>query len=233
MTARETTVLIVEPDLDIQRIYRQRLIHDPAIRVIGICSTLASATTLLAHTECDILFTELVLPDGEGLDLIRKALSEPHTPSVAVISGLSSADMVTAAIDAGAIGYLIKGESDLKEIASFVRMIIQGGSPLSPMAARFVVTAATRPREPAPVQVRRPAAGEGKNPLSPREAEVLNLLVRGLSFADISEVLNISPHTVTAHMKKIYRKLQVHSRGEAVFEAAQLGILADNLAPQT
>ena len=62
-------------------------------------------------------------------------------------------------------------------------------------------------------------------PLSPRETEVLNLLARGMSFAEISSVLNISCHTVTAHIKKIYRKLQVHSRGEAVYEAAQLGIL--------
>ena len=62
------------------------------------------------------------------------------------------------------------------------------------------------------------------NPLSPRETEVLNLLARGMSFAEISSVLNISCHTVTAHIKKIYRKLQVHSRGEAVYEAAQLGI---------
>lgn len=72
------------------------------------------------------------------------------------------------------------------------------------------------------VAASRPAVA---NPLSPRETEVLNLLARGMSFAEISSVLNISCHTVTAHIKKIYRKLQVHSRGEAVYEAAQLGIL--------
>ena len=68
MNTGETTVLVVEPDLDTQRVYRQRLIHDPDIKLIGICSSIASATALLAQTNCDILFTELNLPDEDGLD---------------------------------------------------------------------------------------------------------------------------------------------------------------------
>ena len=73
MNTGETTVLVVEPDLDTQRVYRQRLIHDPDIKLIGICSSIASATALLAQTNCDILFTELNLPDEDGLDFIRRA----------------------------------------------------------------------------------------------------------------------------------------------------------------
>lgn len=96
---------------------------------------------------------------------------------------------------------------------------------MSPTAARVLVDALRRKPTVKPVvsvAASRPAVA---NPLSPRETEVLNLLARGMSFAEISSVLNISCHTVTAHIKKIYRKLQVHSRGEAVYEAAQLGIL--------
>ena len=63
------------------------------------------------------------------------------------------------------------------------------------------------------------------NPLSERETEILQLLAKGMSFSEIGEILTISPHTVTAHIKKIYRKLQVHSRGEAVYEAAQMGLI--------
>ena len=73
MNTGETSVLVVEPDLDTQRVYRQRLIHDPDIKLIGICSSIASATALLAQTNCDILFTELNLPDGDGLAFIRRA----------------------------------------------------------------------------------------------------------------------------------------------------------------
>jgi ATP/maltotriose-dependent transcriptional regulator MalT len=63
------------------------------------------------------------------------------------------------------------------------------------------------------------------NPLSARETEILQLLAKGMSFNEIGEILGISPHTVTAHIKKIYRKLAVHSRGEAVYEASQMGLL--------
>jgi DNA-binding CsgD family transcriptional regulator len=61
--------------------------------------------------------------------------------------------------------------------------------------------------------------------LSEREAEILRLIAKGLSFAEVATALDISAHTVVAHVKKIYRKLSVHSRGEAVFEATQLGLL--------
>jgi DNA-binding NarL/FixJ family response regulator len=64
-----------------------------------------------------------------------------------------------------------------------------------------------------------------ENPLSSRETEILQLLAKGMSFNEIGDVLAISPHTVTAHIKKIYRKLAVHSRGEAVYEATQMGLL--------
>jgi len=73
--------------------------------------------------------------------------------------------------------------------------------------------------------VEKPAGPQAASPLTEREAEILQLIAKGLSFADVGGVLGISAHTVVAHVKKIYRKLSVHSRGEAVFEATQLGLL--------
>jgi DNA-binding NarL/FixJ family response regulator len=61
--------------------------------------------------------------------------------------------------------------------------------------------------------------------LSPRESEVLSLIAKGFSFAEIARLLDVSPHTITAHVKKIYQKLAVHSRGEAVYEAGKMGLL--------
>jgi DNA-binding NarL/FixJ family response regulator len=69
------------------------------------------------------------------------------------------------------------------------------------------------------------SAAPENNPLSARETEILQLLAKGMSFGEIGEILGISPHTVTAHIKKTYRKLAVHSRGEAVYEATQMGLL--------
>jgi len=90
-----------------------------------------------------------------------------------------------------------------------------GGAPISPSIARRLLA---RMRAPAA----KPAAS---SPLSEREAEILSLVAKGLAFAEVAGALGISAHTVVAHVKKIYRKLAVHSRGEAVFEATQLGLL--------
>lgn len=208
----------MEPDLDTQRVYRQRLIHDPDIKLIGICSSIASATALLAQTNCDILFTELNLPDGDGLDFIRRASEDLAVQSIVAVTSKNSAADIATAIENGAVGYITKQDSDLHDVGNYIRILRAHGSPMSPTAARVLVDALRRKPTVKPVV-------SVANPLSPRETEVLNLLARGMSFAEISSVLNISCHTVTAHIKKIYRKLQVHSRGEAVYEAAQLGIL--------
>lgn len=219
MNTGETTVLVVEPDLDTQRVYRQRLIHDPDIKLIGICSSIASATALLAQTNCDILFTELNLPDGDGLDFIRRASEDLAVQSIVAVTSKNSAADIATAIENGAVGYITKQDSDLHDVGNYIRILRAHGSPMSPTAARVLVDTV---KPVVSVAASRPAVA---NPLSPRETEVLNLLARGMNFAEISSVLNISCHTVTAHIKKIYRKLQVHSRGEAVYEAAQLGIL--------
>ena len=229
MNTGETTVLVVEPDLDTQRVYRQRLIHDPDIKLIGICSSIASATALLAQTNCDILFTELNLPDEDGLDFIRRDSEDLAVQNIVAVTSKNSAADIAAAVENGAVGYITKQDSDLHDVGNYIRILRAHGSPISPTAARVLVDALRRKPTVKPVVsvaasrfASRPAVA---NPLSPRETEVLNLLARGMSFAEISSVLNISCHTVTAHIKKIYRKLQVHSRGEAVYEAAQLGIL--------
>ena len=228
LNTRETTILIVEPDLDTQRVYRQRLIHDPGIRLIGICSSMESATSLLLQTRCDILLTELNLGQRDGLELIHQAHTEYHIPNIAVISNRSSPKDILAAIENGAIGYIVKTETNLQSIADYVRSIIIGGSPISPIAGRVIVkTLQNRIENEQVSEIQGMHSGSVQNPLSPRETEVLHLLGRGMSFADISKVLGISTHTVTAHIKKIYRKLKVHSRGEAVYLASQMGILSD------
>lgn len=227
LTDKEIAVLIVEPDLDVQKIYRQRLIHDPDFRLIGICSSMGSALSLLSQTECDILFTEIELPDGNGIDLIRKAIKEHNVPNCAVITDTATQATVSRAIENGAVGFILKGESDLSEIGNFIRMIISGGSPISPSVARMVILALYRKKQPVNPYRSELEDPAGKNPLSPRETEILHLLARGLSFQDIGTYLGISCHTVTAHIKKIYRKLKVHSRGEAVYEASRQGILND------
>jgi len=89
----------------------------------------------------------------------------------------------------------------------------------APPAFAHPGTAATAPATPAA------SAAAAASPLTERETEILRLVAKGFSFDAVGELLGISPHTVVTHVKKIYRKLAVHSRGEAVYEASQMGLL--------
>ena len=151
MNTGETTVLVVEPDLDTQRVYRQRLIHDPDIKLIGICSSIASATALLAQTNCDILFTELNLPDGDGLDFIRRASEDLAVQNIVAVTSKNSAADIATAIENGAVGYITKQDSDLHDVGNYIRILRAHGSPISPTAARVLVDAVRRKPAAKPV----------------------------------------------------------------------------------
>ena len=129
---------------------------------------------------------------------------------------------IVSAIESGATGYVLKSEIE-SNLISAIRLLAAGGSPVSPTVAKSVLRAlrtyTSHSIEKSPVSMQ-------SNPLSERETEILQLLAKGMSFNEIGDILTISPHTVTAHIKKIYRKLQVHSRGEAVYEASQMGLIS-------
>ncbi len=224
MSARESTVLIVEPDLDIQGVYRHKLIHDPNIQLAGICSSMASATAILSRIHCDVLLTELSLPDGDGMDLIVRAKTELNVKHCVVITSKRSPSDIGMAMECGATGYIIKGEPGSTELATIVRLAASGGSPISPSIAGTVVEQLKHKRDML-VNKSGPAGNFDRNLLSKREAEILELLYQGKNFVEIGELLGISHYTVTAHIKKIYRKLQAHSRSAAIEEAVKRGLV--------
>jgi DNA-binding NarL/FixJ family response regulator len=129
---------------------------------------------------------------------------------------------VLDSIEAGATGYLLK-DAVAERIAASIHELRAGGSPISPGIARRVLARFRVAPTPAPGPEANAAATP--SPLTERETELLRLTAKGLSFDTIGQLMGISPHTVVAHVKKIYRKLAVHSRGEAVYEAGQLGLL--------
>jgi DNA-binding NarL/FixJ family response regulator len=126
---------------------------------------------------------------------------------------------VVGALEAGALGYLLK-DGTAEYIGASILEMLAGGSPISPPIARHLLRR-FRGAEP---------AGDGARAddvphLSEREGEVLRLIVKGFTYAEIAELLGVSSHTVTTHVRGIYRKLEVHSRSEAVYEALQLGLV--------
>jgi DNA-binding NarL/FixJ family response regulator len=178
--------------------------------------TLQSALAwLAAHEAPDVMLVDLGLPDGSGIDAIRWLRRHAPRTEAMVISVFGDEAHVVAAIEAGATGYLLK-DADAAEIARSITKLLAGEAPISSAIARHLLRRWQAVPAGAP-----PVA----SPLTARETEVLQLIAKGLSYQRIAEALTMSPHTVTTHIKQIYRKLEVNSRGEAVFEAMQLGLL--------
>jgi DNA-binding NarL/FixJ family response regulator len=207
---------IVEDDPETIDLIRAAL--DPAedIDVVAVARNLAGGLALVAAGGYDVLLCDLGLPDGSGIELIRASAMRYPAADVIVITIFADQAKVLDSIKAGARGYLLKDER-FADCVEDIRDIRKGGSPISPIIARQLLTQL----QPAGKTAEAPLQ-EG---LSPREHEILNLLARGFSNPEIAELLTISKLTVGTHVKNIYRKLEVNSRSEAVFEASSRGIM--------
>ena len=194
-------------------------------RVFGLATKKARMEEALSgFLHVDALITDITLNGEDVTGIFAKARQYNDKLDILVYTTNTQDNAVIRAVLAGAMGYLLKG--DQEDILTSLRLMRGGGSPVSPTVTRSVLKA-LQSRSSSPTLRAKKKDSTEIAPLSQREAEILALLAKGISFADIGDILSISPHTVTAHIKKIYRKLQVHSRGEAVYEAACMGILPD------
>lgn len=217
------TLLIVEDD----RLLRDSLVREtrqssPGWQVLA-ADGVAAAREAARQARLDAVFLDLGLPDGDGLALIRE-LREAHPAcEVLVITVFAEEQRVVSSLEAGASGYILKG--DLPAFAGrLIATVEAGGSPVSPAIARQLI-ARLQPAA-APGTAAGVTTGTGER-LSAREAEILALCSKGLRYAEIASALALSVHTVNAHLKSVYRKLMVNSRAEAVYEARRTGLLHD------
>lgn len=222
-----TSVLIVEDEPEFLRRFTNAVLMDPQLVLAGSAGTGRAALAVLDAAPPDVILLDLGLPDMSGVEVIRRAMQQPQPCDVLVVSMFDDDQHVLDSIEAGAAGYLLK-DALPESIVGSIRELRCGGSPISPGIARRILQRFRVALAPARST---PLAPSGRNghgaasPLTERETELLRLTAKGLSFDTISELMGISPHTVVAHVRKIYRKLAVHSRGEAVYEATQLGLL--------
>ena len=217
-----TTVMVVEDDPVFLTRFCAIVASEPEFVLLAAVGDLASARRALARQAPDVLLTDLGLPDGSGIELIRETARAHPATDIMVISVFGDEGHVLASIEAGATGYILK-DSLPEEFVSLIQQLRAGGSPISPVIARQLLK---RFRPPAPALVASSAAAPAAEAgLSARETEVLALIAKGFNFAEIARLLTVSPHTITAHVKKIYQKLAVHSRGEAVYEASRMGLV--------
>ena len=219
-------VLIVEDDSAFRARYMAMLANDASFDVVASVGTGGEGLAMLDLRQPDILLVDLGLPDISGIEVIRHATQTLPKCECMVVTVFGDEEHVLASIEAGASGYLLKDASEESFLAG-IRELMNGGSPISPIIARRLLKRFhAEPLSPA-ISVDAPDAdGELTGvALSDREREILLLASKGFNYPEMGKLMGISPHTVTSHVKKIYRKLAVHSRGEAVFEANRMGLI--------
>lgn len=210
------TVLIIEDDLRLRASFAQAIRCATELKLVGEADDLPEGARLLEAMQPDVLLVDIGLPSGSGLELIRHAaLRLPHCNTM-VITVFAEEQLVVDCIEAGATGYLLKG-SGPQDIATQIRSLVAGGSPISPTIARRLLVRFTGSRS-------NPDSSPG---LSPQEHAVLSMSAKGYSYDEIAPLLKLSRHTVETYVKRIYRKLHVHSKTAAVYEARKLGLVDD------
>jgi DNA-binding NarL/FixJ family response regulator len=220
MHPRGISVLVVEDDQSFRSAFSQAIEGADGLFLAGTAATFGEGQSLLARTKPDVLLVDLGLPDGNGIDLIRLASETLPDCEVMVTTVFGDERHVIASIEAGASGYLLK-DSSPGDVADQIRMLHAGGSPISPVIARGLLSRfQSAPAAPLPESRNEPR-------LSERELEVLGLITKGFTFDEISRLLAVSAHTVSTYVKRIYGKLRVRSKTEAVYEARKLGLVDD------
>jgi len=214
-----TRILVVDDDDAFRETVCAAIMRDDTLVLAEQVSNAEGAREAIAHGEFDVALIDLGLPDGNGIDLIREiAATRPET-DVMVVTVFGDEAHVLASIEAGATGYLLKRSLN-DTLGATVRELRAGGSPISPVIARQLLH---RFKKDSPVPSQPPVVDDGG--LSEREREVLLFIAKGFTVGEIANMLHLSAHTVATHVKHIYRKLAVHSRTEAVFEAGRMGLL--------
>ena len=217
MTSRYS-VLLIEDDLHTRTLLKSVINAHDQLEVIAAVGSRGEGLQELEKAQPDVLLVDLGLPDGDGTDLIHEIYRRGYSTDAMVITVFGDEKHVVRAIEAGATGYILKDGSN-SYIARSILQLKEGGSPISAPIARYLLD---RFHKTEPV-IESKAVDLPR--LTEREKEVLEKLSRGFNFVEIAGILDISPHTVTSHVKHIYRKLAVCSRSEAVFEAVQLGLI--------
>jgi DNA-binding NarL/FixJ family response regulator len=209
-------ILIVE-DVQQARSFLAAILKDLfADATLTEAADMRSALNFCARKQFDLALVDLQLPDGDGYAVLRKLSETQDNITSIVTTAMGSDSAIVAALSAGADGYLLKSDPpDL--IASQLRNIQGGTLPLSPAIARRVMDH---------FRTTGPNVEDAAN-LTPREAEVLSLVGRGLRVSDVAAALDRAPSTVSSHVKAIYRKLNISSRAEAAYQAARMGLLSD------
>lgn len=202
-------VSIVEDDAQARKILASWIGRASGFRLAGDWGDAETALKLLPEKKPDVVLMDINLPGMSGVDAVAQLKPVLPETQFVMLTVYEDGDHIYKALAAGATGYLLK-QTPRQELMAAIEEVHHGGSPMTSNIARKVVQSFKQT----------PALSDVT--LSPREQEVLELLARGYLYKEIAERLNISGPTVNTHIRRMYEKLQVRSRAQAVAKFARL-----------
>ena len=208
-TSPDITVAIVEDDAALRETLA-RYVDTQGFRCVSSYGSAEDALRELPKFSPDVVLMDINLPRKNGIQCVGELKGLAPSSKCIILTAFEDADLIFQALTAGALGYLLKGVRPARLLDS-IREVHQGGSPMSSQIARKVVAYFQRPRA-------QPLAGAQ---LSEREKEVLECLAKGLLYKQIAAQMGISMATVRTYTQRIYEKLHVHTRTEAVVKYLQ------------
>ncbi len=205
------TAMVVEDDVPVREILSTWIQEAEGFACLGVFPDVESALPQIAQARPDVVLVDINLPGLSGIECVRQL--KPCVPKTqfVMLTVYADSNHIFEALSAGATGYLLKCTSR-DDLMSALREVHAGGSPMSSNIARKVVQL---------LQQAKPKA-KPVDELSRRENEVLALLAQGYLYKEIADTLGIGPDTVNTYVRRIYEKLHVHSRAQAVARYANL-----------
>jgi DNA-binding NarL/FixJ family response regulator len=204
--AQKIRVSLVDDDEKTRRILTELIATVETLTLLSDYGTAALAVQNLPKNAPDVVLMDINMPEIDGVECIRQLKPRMPRTLFLMLTVYEDANHIFAALAAGATGYLLKSTSR-EELIVAIDQIMNGGSPMTSVIARKVVQSFSRMKEGTP----EPLAS-----LSPREQAVLDLLTKGYLYKEIAESLGVSVSTVDTYIRRIYEKLQVHSRSQAI-----------------
>lgn len=202
------TVAIVEDNADLRGTLARVINRAPGFQCVGQYGDAESALTGLPNDKPRVVLMDINLPGMNGVECVRRLKQVLPATQVVMLTAYEDTDNIFGSLEAGASGYLLK-RSKSAEILEAIKEVLEGGSPMTAHIARKVVHSFQN----------RGASPDPMANLADREREVLDLLAQGLMYKEIADKLGIGFETVRTYVRRIYEKLQVRSRTEAVAKA--------------
>jgi DNA-binding NarL/FixJ family response regulator len=200
----DVRVVLVDDHAVVRSGLAQLLDGADGIEVVGQAGDGGEAVELVRRIRPDVVVMDLQMPGMDGVEATRRIVEEELGAEVVVLTSYSDNTRIVAALDAGAVGYLLK-DADPEDVLAGVRAVSRGESPIDPKVARRLLTARATPAGPAQ--------------LTPREVEVLSLVRSGLANKQIARRLGISERTVKAHLTSVFQRIGVVDRTQAALWA--------------